>query len=60
MKEIKAKDQQGEPQSWILPGNSISQDDFKSAIQKAEDGSFNSFQESLENFELWLRSREKK
>lgn len=59
MKEIKTEDQKKDFKNWILPGNSLRQDEFLDGIKKAEEGSFYTVQESMENFELWLKSREK-
>jgi hypothetical protein len=60
MKEIKTKKKKPESESWISPGKSLSQDEFLAGIQKAEEGPFHTVQESMENFELWMKSREKK
>jgi hypothetical protein len=57
MDEIKIKDQGKNLETWTLPGNSLNQDEFLEGIQKAEEGPFNSVQESMENFEQWLKSR---
>jgi hypothetical protein len=60
MNEIKIKDQKKSFKNWILPGNSLSQDEFLFGISKAEEGPFYTVQESMENFEQWLKSRERK
>ena len=60
MKQLKIDDQKKEVKNWILPENSLSQDEFLSGIKKAEEGPFFTVQESMENFEQWLKSREKK
>jgi hypothetical protein len=60
MSEIKIKAQKKNYKNWTLPGNSLSQDEFLDGIQKAEEGPFSTVQESMENFEQWLKSREKK
>jgi hypothetical protein len=60
MKSAKIKDKNPKLKSWVLPGTSISQDEFLSGIQEAEKGPFQTVQESMENFEVWLKSREKK
>jgi len=41
-----------------LPGISVSQDELLAGIQEAENGPFHTVQESKENFESWLKSRE--
>jgi hypothetical protein len=58
--KIKEEEQKLESKSWILPGKSLTQDEFQAGIHKAEEGPFHTVQESMENFELWLKSREKK
>jgi predicted transcriptional regulator len=60
MKQFKIDDQKKDINNWILPGNSLSQDEFLSGIKQAEEGPFFTVQESMENFEQWLKSREKK
>ncbi|HAH24758.1 MAG TPA: hypothetical protein DCL77_13560 [Prolixibacteraceae bacterium] len=60
MKQIKTANQKEEINNWTLPGNSLSQDEFLSGILNAEEGPFFTVQESMENFEQWLNSREKK
>ncbi|MBT3422137.1 MAG: hypothetical protein HOA61_09190 [Bacteroidetes bacterium] len=46
--------------NWILPEKNLSHDEFLAGIKKAENGSFHSVQESMDNFEKWLKSKEKK
>ena len=60
MKQFKIEDQKKDYKDWILPGNSLTQDEFLDGIMKAENGLFCTVQESMENFEFWLKSREKK
>lgn len=60
MKQLKIDDQKNDVKNWILPENSLSQDEFLSGIKQAEEGPFFTVQESMENFEQWLKSREKK
>ena len=60
MKQFKIEDQKKNFKNWILSGNSLSQDEFLSGILKAEEGPFYTVQESMENFEQWLKSRERK
>ncbi len=60
MKQFKIDDQKKDIKNWILPENSLSQDEFLSGIKQAEEGPFFTVQESMENFEQWLKSREKK
>lgn len=60
MKQLKIDDQKKDVKNWILPETSLSQDEFLSGIKQAEEGPFFTVQESMENFEQWLKSREKK
>lgn len=60
MKEIKTKKSKCNEKSWVLPGTKLTQDEFVSGIRKAEEGPFYTVQESMEHFDLWLKSREKK
>jgi len=60
MKEIKIKDQEKENKSWVLPGKSLSREEFIAGIREAEEGPFHSVHESMENFELWVTMKEKK
>ena len=60
MKSMRIKKQEKESKSWILPGTIISQDEFMEGIRQSEKEPFHTVQESMENFELWVKSREKK
>lgn len=60
MKTLKNKKKKPEVESWITPGKSLSEDEFRAGIQKAEEGPFHTVQESMENFETWMNSRSKK
>jgi hypothetical protein len=60
MKQFKIDDQKKDIKNWILPENSLSQEEFLAGIKQAEEGPFFTVQESMENFELGLKSREKK
>jgi len=60
MKAIKMTVQKKKPKNWVLPGQSLSQDEFVSGIKEAEEGAFHTVQESKEKFDIWLKSREKK
>jgi hypothetical protein len=39
---------------------SVTEDEFKAMIKGRENGPFISIQESMQNFDTWLKSREKK
>lgn len=58
MKQFKIDDQKKDIKNWILPENSLSQDELLAGIKQAEEGPFFTVQESMENFEQWLKSRE--
>ena len=60
MKDVKIKSEQKDPKTWILPGNTISQDEFIAGIREAEKGPFYTAQESMEHFEQLMKSREKR
>jgi predicted transcriptional regulator len=60
MKQFKIDDQKKDIKNWILPENSLSQDELLAGIKQAEEGPFFTVQESMENFEQWLKSREEK
>jgi hypothetical protein len=60
MKETKIIESKKEPRSWISPGNTLTQDEFLHEIYEAEKGPFMSVEESIANFESWLKMREKK
>ena len=60
MKEIKTKEKIKDPENWILPGNILSQDELIAGVRKAENGPFYTIQESMEHFEQWLKTREKR
>ena len=47
-------------QKWILPGTSMSEEEFLTGIRQAEEGNFHTVQESMEKFEIWMKSKEKK
>ena len=60
MKSTRIKDKNQKPKSWVLPDNTLSQEEFLAGIKEAEKGPFLTVQESKEIFEEWLKSREKK
>jgi hypothetical protein len=45
---------------WLAFDTQLTRDEFMDGIKKAEDGPFHSVQESMENFEKWLKNKEKK
>ncbi len=60
MKETKTKEKIKDPENWILPGNTMSQDELIAGIREAENGPFYTIQESMEHFEQWLKTKEKR
>jgi hypothetical protein len=46
--------------NWAIPGQTVTHDEFLSAIKQAEIGPFYTVQESMQHFEQWLKSREKR
>jgi hypothetical protein len=53
IKDIKSK----EKDSWALPGNAISMEDFQEGIKKAERGRFYTVEESKQKLEGWRKKR---
>lgn len=47
----------GEKDQWSLPGTSISKEEFKSGIKKAEKGPFYTVEESKKLLEEWRKER---
>ena len=45
---------------WLSPDSNLSYDEFKEGIKKAEEGPFHSVQQSMQNFELWIKNKAKK
>jgi len=52
-KNIKSK----ETESWALPGNPISIEEFKDGIKKAERGPFYTIEESKQILVAWRKKR---
>lgn len=52
-KNIKTK----ETESWALPGEPLSLDEFKDGIKKAEEGPFYTIRESKKMLEEWRKKR---
>jgi predicted transcriptional regulator len=59
MKTIKTKKETKE-KSWALPGVKLTHEEFVAGIRKAEEGPFYTIEESMEHFEQWMKSREKR
>lgn len=46
--------------NWAIPGQEVSLEEVRAAIKSAEKGTFMTVQEAMNDFEQWLKSREKK
>ena len=57
MKNIKARNLK--EINWAIPGQTVTHDEFMSAVRKAEKASFHTVEESMQNFDKWLKSRKK-
>jgi len=53
-------DKEPKKRNWALPDQVVSPEEIQSAIQSAENGPFMNVQEAMNDFEQWLKSREKK
>lgn len=60
MKEFKTSIKKSNSKNWVSPQCSLSYNEFLTEIEKAENDQFQTVQQSMENFESWLKSREKK
>ena len=58
--KTKKQELKNDPSQWVKPGQPISEEEFREQLRKAEEGKFHTVQESMEQFEIWLKSREKK
>ena len=45
---------------WAIPDQVVSLEEIQAAIKSAEKGPFMNVQEAMNDFEQWLKSREKK
>jgi hypothetical protein len=45
---------------WAIPDQVVSLEEIQTAIKSAEKGPFMKVEEAMNDFELWLKSREKK
>jgi hypothetical protein len=46
--------------NWAIPGQVVSLGEIQTAIKSAEKGPFMKVQEAMNDFEQWLKSREKR
>ena len=56
---IKA-DKDPKERNWAIPDQVVSLEEIQTAIKSAEKGPFMNVQEAMNDFEQWLKSREKK
>ncbi len=45
---------------WLSSDSILTHVEFKEGIRNAEKGAFHSVQQSMQNFELWIKNKEKK
>jgi len=55
---MKTKVSIGKDSRWTRPGK-MNKHELMAGVQQAEEGSFHSVQESMTNFEQWLKTRKK-
>ena len=53
-------DKDPKERNWAIPDQVVSLEEIQTAIKSAETGLFMNVQEAMNNFEQWLKSREKK
>ena len=53
-------DKNPKERNWAIPDQVVSLEEIQSAIKSAEKGPFMNVQEAMNDFEQWLKSREKK
>lgn len=58
--KTKKKTEKRDSDQWVMPGHPMSEEEFREQLRKAEEGKFLTVQESMEQFEIWLKSRGKK
>ena len=53
-------DKEPKERNWAIPDQVVSLEEIQAAIKSAEKGPFMKVQEAMNDFEQWLKSREKK
>ena len=53
-------DKEPKERNWAIPDQVVSLEEIQTAIKSAETGPFMKVQEAVNDFEQWLKSREKK
>ena len=52
-------DKEPKERNWAIPDQVVSLEEIQTAIKSAEKGPFMKVQEAMNDFEQWLKSREK-
>jgi hypothetical protein len=53
-------DKEPKERNWAIPDQVVSLEEIQNAIKSAEKGPFMNVQEAMNDFEQWLKSREKR
>jgi hypothetical protein len=53
-------DKEPKERNWAIPDQVVTLEEIQTAIKSAEKGPFMKVQEAMNDFEQWLKSREKK
>ena len=53
-------DKEPKERNWAIPDQVVSLEEIQTAIKSAEKGPFMKVKEAMNDFEQWLKSREKK
>ena len=53
-------DKEPKERNWAIPDQVVSLEEIQTAIKSAEKGPFMKVQEAMNDFEQWLKSREKR
>ncbi len=53
-------DQEPKERNWAIPDQVVSLEEIQTAIKNAEKGPFMTVQEAMNDFEQWLKSRQKR
>jgi hypothetical protein len=61
MKPTRVKaEKETKERNWAIPNQEVSLEEIQTAIKSAEKGPFMKVQEAMNDFEQWLKSKEKK
>jgi hypothetical protein len=53
-------DKKPKERNWAIPGQEVSLEEIQTALKSAEKGPFIKVQEAINDFEQWLKSKEKR